>query len=363
MLNRKDVENMIRSSLKAMGAYTPVDPAEVLTQRSEVSAQQTLKLDGNENPYGCSPRVQKALAKYREYNRYPDPDQREVRKALAKYTGLKAGSIVAGAGSDDLIDIVLRLFIQPADGVINCPPTFGMYPFCTEIAGGSVVKVRRRKDFSLDIPAIKKAADKKTKLIFLASPNNPTGNQADQTEIKELLALNLIVVVDEAYVEFSGKSLIKMVPRYANLIVLRTFSKWAGIAGLRAGYGIFPTNLVPYLLKIKQPYNINLAAHVAVLESLKDVDYLQSTVKAMVKERERLYQGLIKIKWLKPYPSQANFILCAVKERSAKGVYLGLQKKGIFIRYFETPELKDYIRISVGKPKDTPRVIAALRDI
>ncbi|MGA2158742.1 MAG: histidinol-phosphate transaminase [Dehalococcoidia bacterium] len=361
MLDKKDVENMIRSGLKAMGAYTPVDPAEVLTQRSEVSGDKTIKLDGNENPYGCSPRVQKALAKYREFNRYPDPDQREVRKALAKYTGMKAESIVAGAGSDDLIDIILRLFIRPGDRVINCPPTFGMYPFCTEIVGGRVTKVPRRKDFSLDIPAIKKAADKKTKLIFIASPNNPTGNQADESEIRALLAMDLIVVVDEAYVDFSGKSLIKLVPRYANLIVLRTFSKWAGIAGLRAGFGIFPTNLVSYLLKIKQPYNINLAAHVAILESLKDADYLQNTVKAMVKERERLYQSLRKIKWLKPYPSEANFILCAVKGRSAKGVYLGLQKKGIFIRYFETPELKDYIRISVGKPEDTPRVIAALK--
>jgi histidinol-phosphate aminotransferase len=363
MLNKKEVENMIRGGLKAMGAYTPVDPAEVLTQRSEVSGDKTIKLDGNENPYGCSPRVQKALAKYREYNRYPDPDQREVRKALAKYTGMKADSIVAGAGSDDLIDIILRLFIQPGDRVINCPPTFGMYPFCTEIVGGSVVKVPRRKDFSLDIPAIKKVADKKTKLIFIASPNNPTGNRADEAEIRALLAMNLILVVDEAYVEFSGKSLIKMVPCYANLIVLRTFSKWAGIAGLRAGFGIFPTNLVPYLLKIKQPYNINLAAHVAILESLKDVDYLQSTVKAMAKEREHLYQGLCKIKWLKPYPSEANFVLCAVKGRSAKDIYLGLQKKGIFIRYFETPELKDYIRISVGKHEDTPRVIAALKNM
>ncbi len=177
-----------------MGAYTPVDPAEVLTQRSGLSADQTLKLDGNENPYGCSPRVQKALAKYREYNRYPDPDQIEVRKALATYTGMKAESIVAGAGSDDLIDIILRLFIQPGDRVINCPPTFGMYPFCSEIVGGVVVKVPRKKDFSLDLPAIRKAADKKTKLVFIASPNNPTGNQAGEAEIKELLALNLIVV-------------------------------------------------------------------------------------------------------------------------------------------------------------------------
>jgi histidinol-phosphate aminotransferase len=363
MLNENAVENMIRKGLRKMKAYTPVDPVEVLTSRAVVSAAETAKLDGNENPYGCSPRVQKALSAYREYNRYPDPDQREVRRALAKYTGASAQSIVAGAGSDDLIDIILRLFIEPGDKVINCPPTFGMYPFSTEIAGGVVVKVPRKKDFSLDLPAIKKAVDKKTRLIFIASPNNPTGNQATLAEIEKLLALDLMVIVDEAYVEFSGNSLIEMVPEYANLIVLRTFSKWAGIAGLRAGYGVCPENIVPYLMKIKQPYNINLAAHVAILESLKDIAYLQKTIKAMVKERDVLYKGLGRFKWLKPYPSVANFILCAVLDRSAKDVYLGLQKRGIFIRYFETPELKDYIRISVGRPEDTVRVIAALRDM
>jgi histidinol-phosphate aminotransferase len=363
MLNQKDVENMIRGGLKHMKAYTPVDPVEVLTGKAVVSKEETAKLDGNENPYGCSPRVQKALSEYKEFNRYPDPDQREVRRALAAYTGEKAQSIVAGAGSDDLIDIILRLFIEPGDKVINCPPTFGMYPFCTEIAGGVITRVARRADFSLDIPTIKKAADKKTKVIFLASPNNPTGNQATEAEIKELLGLDLMVVTDEAYVEFSGNSLVNMVPQYANLIVLRTFSKWAGIAGLRAGFGVCPENIVPYLMKIKQPYNINLAAQVAILESLKDIDYLQKTVKAMVAERAVMYKGLQQFKWLRPYPSVANFTLCAVLDRSAKDVYLGLQKRGVFIRYFETPELKDYIRISVGRPEDTVRVIAALRDM
>jgi histidinol-phosphate aminotransferase len=307
--------------------------------------------------------VQKALAKFQDYNRYPDPDQREVRRALAEYTGVKAESIVAGAGSDDLIDIILRLFIGPGDSVINCPPTFGMYPFCTVIVGGEVVNAPRRADFSLDLPAVKKAADTKTKAIFIASPNNPSGNRATGDEIKELLALDLIVVVDEAYVEFSGSSLIPLVSRYSNLIVLRTFSKWAGIAGLRAGYGICPVNIVPYLMKIKQPYNINMAAYVGILESLADLDYLQKTVRAMVDEREVLFKGLQQFKWLKPYPSEANFILCAVLDRSAKDIYARLQKKGIFIRYFETPGLKDYIRISVGRPEDTSRVIAALGDM
>lgn len=363
MLNDRDVDNMIRSSLKKMKAYTPVDPAEILTERADVSDEETAKLDGNENPYGCSQRVQKALAECHLYNRYPDPDQREVRKALATYTGMKSEYIVAGAGSDDLIDIILRLFIEPGDQVINCPPTFGMYPFCTDIAGGKVIKVLRKQDFSLDLSAIRKAINQTSKVIFVASPNNPTGNQTSEADIKELLGMNVIVVVDEAYVEFSGNSLIQLVPKYANLIVLRTFSKWAGIAGLRAGYGICPPNIAAYLMKIKQPYNINSAAHVAILESLKDAKYLQSTVRAIVEERDRLHAELQQIKWIKTYPSVANFILCAVTGHGAKDVYLGLQKRGIFIRYFETTELKDYIRISVGRPEDTARVIAALKDM
>jgi histidinol-phosphate aminotransferase len=360
MLKEKDVEKMVRGCIRSMKAYTPVDPADMLRTRAEVTASETAKLDGNENPYGCSPRVQKALSRCSDYNRYPDPDQRYVRRAISKYIGIEPKYIVAGAGSDDLIDIILRLFIEPGDRVINCPPTFGMYPFSTSIAGGETVSVPRKAGFALDIRAIKKAVDKNTRVIFIASPNNPTGNQASEKDVRELLGLDIIVVVDEAYVEFSGGSLVSWVPQYSNLIVLRTFSKWAGIAGLRAGYGVCPPNLALHLMKIKQPYNINTAAHVAILESLKDIKYLQDTVKSIVKERERLYAGSKKITWLEPYPSVANFVLCRVLDRSAKDVYLALQKRGIFIRYFETPLLKDCIRISAGTPEDTGRVFAAL---
>lgn len=363
MLNSDDINNLIRKCIKQMKAYTPVDPAELLHARAGVPVEQTSKLDGNENPYGCSPRVQKALSQFQAFNRYPDPEQREVRKALSKYTGIKPENIVAGAGSDDLIDIILRLFIEPGDKVINCPPTFGMYPFSTSIAGGETVSVPRRADFSLDIEGIKNAADDRSRIIFIASPNNPSGNQSTEKEITALLDLNLVVVVDEAYVEFSGNSLIQLVPKYDGLIVLRTFSKWAGIAGLRAGYGICPANIAAELMKIKQPYNINLAAHVAIMESLQDIEYLQGTVRAMVSERDRLFKALGQFEWLKPYPSTSNFILCSVLGRNARDVYLGLQKRGIFIRYFETPELKDCIRISAGTPQDTDRVIAALNDM
>jgi histidinol-phosphate aminotransferase len=363
MIGKSGVDKLIRECIKQMHSYTPVDPAEVLHERSSVPVGETAKLDGNENPYGCSPRVQKALSDFNAFNRYPDPEQREVRNALADYTGLDPEYIVAGAGSDDLIDIVIRLFIDPGDKVVNCPPTFGMYPFCTGIAGGKIISVPRKADFSLDLNGIRKAIDSRTRIIFIASPNNPTGNQSSLSEIEKLLNFDLIVVVDEAYIEFSGNSVIKLVPEYPNLIVLRTFSKWAGIAGLRAGYGICPPNIATQLMKIKQPYNINMAAHLAILESLKDKEYLLNTVNNIVRERDRMFNKLLEFSWLKPYPSVANFILCRVIGRNARDIYLGLQKRGVFVRYFDTPELKDCIRISAGRPEDTVRVIAALHEV
>ncbi len=364
MTSPRDIQKLIRPELVKMKAYIPIEPVEILAQDTGIPVEKVIKLDGNENPYGCSPRVLTALSDYSYYHIYPDPQQRELREALSKYIGLGSEHIIAGSGSDELIDLVLRLFLQPGDKVINCPPTFGMYPFSTEVCGGKVIHVSRQSDFSLNIPAIKKAIDKKTKVIFIASPNNPTGNIATESEIIELLNTGLIVVIDEAYSEFSGTTLIPLIPRYPNLIVLRTFSKWAGLAGLRIGYGIFPKIIADYLMKIKQPYNVNIAAQIAALQSLKDINYLKETIQKIIAERERLFHLLKeKVKGLSPYPSRGNFILCRVDGDKAKNIYQQLRQRGIFIRYFETPELKDCLRITVGKPEDTDALIAALKEI
>jgi histidinol-phosphate aminotransferase len=363
MISPEDIEGLVRPELKAMLAYTPIEPTDVLSQRVEIAEEKVIKLDGNENPYGCSPRVKRALADYAYYHLYPDPEQRELRKALEKYTGISSEYILTGSGSDELIDLVLRLFIQPGDEVINCPPTFGMYPFSTDVCGGKVVSIPRKPDFSIDAAATKKAIDKRAKVIFIASPNNPSGNVTPEPAILELLNSAAVVVIDEAYFEFSGITVAPLVPKYPNLIVLRTFSKWAGLAGLRVGYGIFPINIVKYLMKIKQPYNVNAAAQVAALESLNDISYLRGTIKAIVDERERLMTKLKLLDWLKVYPSQANFILCSVLNGKAKVIHQGLQKRGIFVRYFDTPQLKDCLRISVGKPEHTDALIAALKEM
>jgi histidinol-phosphate aminotransferase len=363
MISPEDIEGLLRPELKAMKAYTPIEPTDVLSQRVKIPQEKVIKLDGNENPYGCSARVKQALANYAFYHLYPDPEQRELRKALEEYTGISSEYIIAGSGSDELIDLILRLFVEPGDKVINCPPTFGMYSFSTDVSGGKVVSIARKQDFSIDVAAIKEAIDKRTKVIFVASPNNPSGNVTSEQVILELLHSAAVVVVDEAYFEFSGITVAPLVPKYSNLIVLRTFSKWAGLAGLRVGYGIFPINMVKYLMKIKQPYNVNAAAQVAALESLKDMNYLRGTIKAIVDEREQLLTRLGQLDWLKVYPSQANFILCSVLNGKAKAIHKGLQKKGIFVRYFDTPQLKDCLRISVGKPEHTDALIATLKEI
>ena len=320
-------------------------------------------MNANENPYGCSPRVLRALAECRHFNIYPDDGQQELRRLLSDYTGVPAERIVAGHGSNTIIDSIVRLFVGPGDEVINSVPTFDIYRFSTEICGGTVVNVNRDDKFAIDVKGIKAAISPKTKLIFLATPNNPTGNVVPLKDILEIIRTGLPVVVDEAYYEFSGETVMPLTEKYQNLIVLRSFSKWAGLAGLRVGYGVFPLRIAPYMMAIKIPHNVSVAAEIAVRESLADIDYLQGRVQAIIKERARLFDELQKITWLKPYPSQANFIYCAVLKGSASELHQKLQKKGILVRYFDKPLLKNSIRVSVGKPEHTDALIKALREL
>jgi len=238
-----------------------------------------------------------------------------------------------------------------------------MYRFSAGKYGGNLVDVVRDEDFAVDVRAVKAAISKRTKIIVLANPNNPTGNITPQKDILEIAETGLPVLMDEAYVEFAGETVTSLTSQYNNLVVVRTFSKWAGLAGLRVGYGIFTPEIVSYLLKIKLPYNVSMAALVAVKESLNDLDYLMSNIKAILVERERLFGELKKVKFLKPFPSQANFILCSVLNGKASELYQRLRRKGILVRYFDKPLLRDYIRISVGKPEHTDALIKVLQEI
>jgi histidinol-phosphate aminotransferase len=206
--------------------------------------------------------------------------------------------------------------------------------------------------------------------ILLASPNNPDGGMLSQLELEEILGWGNLVVLDEAYIEFSDggrlgeqASQIHQPLERENLIVLRTFSKWAGLAGLRVGFGVFPQWILPVLWKVKQPYNVNVAASAAAIASLQDINILIERVQKIRMERERLFTLLTQIDWLEPIPSQANFILCRVKGRSAKAVKAELMKKGIFVRYFDTPLLQNFIRVSVGLPQHHDILFQALKEM
>jgi histidinol-phosphate aminotransferase len=359
----------IRTHLESLPPYTPIEPFEVLSARIGRDPSQIVKLDANENPYGPLPVVREALGKLAFPHIYPDPESRALRKSLATFTGISAEYILAGSGADELIDLLMRVVLEPNDCILSCPPTFGMYSFDAELNAARCIEVPRNSDFSLDMKSIRKVVEiHKPKILFVATPNNPDGSLLDPKIIDELLNLPLLVVLDEAYIEFAGENLaadlshIRAVPSRENLIVLRTFSKWAGLAGLRIGYGAFPLWIMPTLWKSKQPYNVNVAASVAAQVSLEHVDELSKVVEFLKNERERLFKSLQEIPCLKPYPTKSNFILCRVLGRDAAELKSQLaQEHGIFIRYFNKPGLRDHIRISVGRPEDTDALIEALK--
>lgn len=369
-----DVRTLLRPELANLEEYTPILPFEVLSKRLGIPADRIVKLDANENPYGPAPAVIEALAEYNFYHIYPDPQQTELREALAGFTGVPAAHILPSHGADELLDNLCRLCLRAGDAIIDCPPTFGMYSFDAHLAGAQVVEVWRTADFAVDVPAIEGAVrgaapippspHPPIKLLFLTSPNNPTGNWLPDAELRRLLDLPVLVVLDEAYVDFASQpSRASWVLARENLVVLRTFSKAAGIAGLRLGYGICPAWLMDELWKFKQPYNVNVAASVAGLASLRHVDQIRDVVDRLKGERQRLFAELQRVPYLRPFPSEANFVLCDVSGRNAKELKLLLEREGILVRHYSKPGLQNCIRISVGRPDQTARLLETLHRI
>lgn len=343
-------------------AYASVSPPDQLSEESGLSSSDIVKLDANENPYGPIPAVRDVINSFDDSAIYPDPEQSALRSALADYTGVRAEQIVAGAGSDELIDLLARLFVAPGDRVVTAVPTFGMYAFTTEVIGGVLVNVPRNPDnFSLDMPALLEAAEG-AKLVFLASPNNPTGNSVPVGELQQLLETGVPVVIDEAYYEFSGNSAVELLDQFPNLIVLRTFSKWAGLAGLRVGYGLFPLDLATVLMRVKPPYSVGTLAQAAAVAALEARDNALERVWSIVKERGVLAESLAEIPGAKVYPSDANFLLVRFSGCDVANLHRRLRARGISLRRFETQGLEDCIRISAGRPEDHALLLTALRE-
>ena len=294
-----NINQYIRPDVAKMAPYMPGASAWDLAKKYGQDISEVVKLNTNENPYGPSPLAKKAVMKAL-FHYYPPSDYKNLRCALAEYVNMREENIIVGAGSDEVIDLLLRITLQEGEIIITCPPTFGMYETYTRLNRGIIREVQRNNDFSLNLKKILlQTSYDKVKIIFLCSPNSPTGNLIPQEEMIQILKTGKLVVVDEAYYEFGGLTATSLLKKYPNLIILRTLSKWAGLAGLRLGYGIMSPILVEQIMKIKPPYSISNTTEQAALATLNDLSFNKASIKKIIKERERMYKTLIKIPTLK----------------------------------------------------------------
>jgi histidinol-phosphate aminotransferase len=357
----------VRPELEYMAEYLPGESLEAFSTRTGIPADHLIKLNSNESPYGPLPRVIKALGDYSNYNNYPDTDATALRTALSAYTGLDSCHIVLSHGSNELINLLWHIFLSVGDNIICCPPTFSLYTSITTFCGASVLEVPRTARYEINVESILAALTPSTKLIVICSPNNPTGNPITESDVLALLESGRIVVIDEAYVEFSqqSKGFAHLVPHYRNLVVLRSFSKWAGLAGLRIGYGLFPTWIANYMLRAQCPFEVNVAGHIAAIETLAHLECVLADVQRIVQERERLFEMLNNQSYLTPFPSQGNFILARICDVNVKieQVRAVVEEHGILLRYFLQPSMRNFLRVTVGLPEHTDRLAEALAKV
>jgi len=340
---------LLRDNIKNLIPYS--------SARDEYQGEASVFLDANENAFG-SPLEQ-------QFNRYPDPLQYQVKKRLSEIKGVPPRNIFLGNGSDEAIDILFRSFCNPGiDNVILVPPTYGMYQVSANINDVEARNVPLTEDFQLNLDGIAEAIDEHTKLIFICSPNNPTGNSIDRADVETLLAnFSGIVVVDEAYINFSRqKTFIQELTEYANLVVLQTLSKAWGLAGLRIGMAFASEEIIEVMNKVKPPYNINDASQQLALQALANIDQVNGWIKETLLQRDKLVFGLKDFDFVVDiYPSDANFIL--VKTTDAKGIYNFLVEKGIIVRDRSKVQLcEGCLRITVGTPEENKTLIKTLQD-
>jgi histidinol-phosphate aminotransferase len=344
-----DLNKLIRPNIRNLVPYS--------SARDEFSGEAKVFLDANENSLG-SP-----LTKW--YNRYPDPHQHAIKEKLAKIKGIGPEHIFLGNGSDECIDLLFRSFCEPGkDNVIICPPTYGMYEVSANINDVAIRKAPLLEDFQLDLVHIENLADEHTKLIWLCSPNNPTGNSLRREDIEMVLNnFGGIVVIDEAYINFARqKSFIQELTEYPNLVVMQTFSKAWGMAGLRLGMAFASTAITGVLDKVKPPYNINQATQELVLKAIEEVGQVNDMIKLLVDMREALsdvFRSMPTVE--KVYPSDANFIL--VKISDARKIYEFMLTRGIVLRDRSNVTLcEDCLRITVGTEQENTLLVDAMQE-
>jgi len=342
------LNDILRNNVKKLIPYS--------SARSEFEGDAQIFLDANENSLGS--------VLNRNFHRYPDPLQKQLKQKLSTIKNVPAENIFVGNGSDEAIDLLIRAFCNPGvDSILIFPPTYGMYEVSAEINDVAINKILLTNNYQLDVDAIKKGIDRNTKIIFVCSPNNPTGNLLDTKSIEWLLEnFNGIVVVDEAYVDFAGtESWIKKLDQYSNLVVLQTLSKAWGLAGLRIGFAYASKEIIHVFNKIKPPYNISEATQQLALQALQNEAQAKEKTNVLIQQKERLLEDLKEFDFIKAiHPSDANFIL--VKVDSAKDLYQYLLSKTIVVRNRSSqPLCENSLRITVGTPEENDALLTALK--
>ncbi|MCD9014026.1 histidinol-phosphate transaminase [Parachryseolinea silvisoli] len=341
-----DINTLVRKNILTMKPYS--------SARDEFKGEADIYLDANENPYQ-SP-----------YNRYPDPLQRRVKDELATVKEVRPEQIFLGNGSDEAIDLIIRAFCEPnQDSILITEPTYGMYSVCAEVNAVNVQQVLLTPDFDLDLEAFPKTFDATTKVIFLCSPNNPTGNLLSRDKILEVLKRFYgLVVIDEAYIDFAkGKSFLQELDKYPNLVVLQTFSKAWGLAGLRLGMAFASEAIINVLNKIKYPYNVNIRTQELALDALENRHVMEDWVKQIVQQRTKVIKALEKLRITeKVFPTDSNFVLVRVQDAPATYKYLLDQK--IIVRDRSRVVLcYNCLRITIGTPEENERLLNALEEL
>ena len=339
----KALNELIRKNIQAMQPYS--------SARDEFQGEATVFLDANENPYN------------HPYNRYPDPLQWELKKKIATYKGVNVESIFLGNGSDEPIDLVIRVFCEPTvDNIVSIAPSYGMYEVAAHVNNVEFRKVQLDTNFDVDVDALLQAVNARTKVIFLCSPNNPTGNNLSRERVHRILeSFEGIVVVDEAYIDFADTpSFLTELVKFPNLIVLQTFSKAWGAAGVRLGMAFASPEIVKVLNKVKYPYNVNLLTQEYALKLLAEPEKMQAQLRRILFERAWLQERLPQLKCVrKIYPTDANFILAEVTDANA--IYNYLVQAGIIVRNRTNVTMcAGCLRITVGTPEENRALITAL---
>jgi histidinol-phosphate aminotransferase len=352
-----DVAAFVRPVVRSVPSYVPAKAPAAAPRR-------IIKLDMNESPYGPSPKARAALAAFAETHRYPTFDAGPVREALSRYTGAPADQIVCGAGLDDVLNTLAHAMIDPGDEAVISEPTFGVYRSLVSLHGGQVVDAPLTPAFELDADRVLAAVNARTKLIIICTPNNPTGNALDPAAVERIVAeASCLVAIDEAYAEFAGTTHLPLMDRYPNVTILRTMSKFAGLAGMRVGYGIFPAALMPYLHTVTPPFhNVTLASTAAVVASLDDLPYLNGIVARINADREALANNLRELPGVMPLPSATNFLLVRLPVDDAGPIVQELARRGILVRHFGRPELgiRDCLRVTIGTTEENEIFLAEL---